>query len=235
MVSSRPASEGSAAAAGRRRRCLRTGRRRARQAGLELGVTVVVAHASSGSSAFRPVILSHRRPGRGTGVVTLPRWPGPTHRASRRPARSPVLEPLARPAPQVREVRRGVGAGRRHQPGRAVVCLVVLDLGGRPSNIIAVTVGSIPNYLINRAWTFNKRGAHSFTREVLPFWGMALLGPAAVDVHRGVGRRAGGATTLISAPPTSARSACSGWRSSSSSTRCSSPRSPQPSSRRSRT
>ena len=45
-----------------------------------------------------------------------------------------------------------------------------------PSNIIAVTLGAIPNYLINRAWTFNKRGAHSFTREVLPFWGMAILG-----------------------------------------------------------
>ena len=56
------------------------------------------------------------------------------------------------------------------------VCLLVLELGAVTSNIIAVTVGSVPNYLINRAWTFNKAGTHSFTREILPFWLMAVLG-----------------------------------------------------------
>ncbi len=55
-------------------------------------------------------------------------------------------------------------------------CLLVLDLGAVTSNLLAVTLGSIPNYVINRAWTFEKQGAHSFTREVLPFWSMALLG-----------------------------------------------------------
>lgn len=54
--------------------------------------------------------------------------------------------------------------------------LEVFDVAPVPSNITAVTIGAIPNYLINRAWTFKKRGAHSFTREVLPFWGMAILG-----------------------------------------------------------
>lgn len=54
--------------------------------------------------------------------------------------------------------------------------LVVLGLDPVPANVIGVTVGAVPNYLINRAWTFSKSGAHSFTREVLPFWGMGLLG-----------------------------------------------------------
>ena len=56
------------------------------------------------------------------------------------------------------------------------LCLFVFDLDAVISNIIAVTLGSIPNYLINRAWTFNKRDSHSFTREILPFWLMAILG-----------------------------------------------------------
>ena len=55
-------------------------------------------------------------------------------------------------------------------------CLLVLDLSPVASNIIAVTLGGIPNYLINRAWTFDKQGTHSFTREVVPFWSMAFLG-----------------------------------------------------------
>lgn len=46
------------------------------------------------------------------------------------------------------------------------------------SNVLAVTLGTIPNYLINRAWTFGKSGRHSVRREVLPFWIMAFLGLA---------------------------------------------------------
>jgi putative flippase GtrA len=42
------------------------------------------------------------------------------------------------------------------------VLLEVVGMAPVPSNIIAVTIGAIPNYLVNRAWTFNKRGAHSF-------------------------------------------------------------------------
>lgn len=60
--------------------------------------------------------------------------------------------------------------------GSLLFCLLVLEWSAVVSNLVGVTLGSIPNYLINRAWTFNKRGTHSFTREVVPFWLMALLG-----------------------------------------------------------
>jgi putative flippase GtrA len=44
------------------------------------------------------------------------------------------------------------------------------------ANAVAVVISSVPAYLLNRAWVWNKRDAHSFAREVAPFWGMALLG-----------------------------------------------------------
>jgi putative flippase GtrA len=44
------------------------------------------------------------------------------------------------------------------------------------ANAVAVCISSVPAYLLNRAWVWNKRDAHSFKTEVLPFWGMALLG-----------------------------------------------------------
>ncbi len=60
------------------------------------------------------------------------------------------------------------------------VVLIGLVLGAgvdaAPANVVAVVAGALPNYLINRAWTFNKTGAHSLSREILPFWGMAILG-----------------------------------------------------------
>lgn len=57
-------------------------------------------------------------------------------------------------------------------------CTAVLDWRPVPSNLMAVSVGSIPSYLLNRAWVWNRRGGHDLRREVVPFWGMGLLGLA---------------------------------------------------------
>lgn len=57
-----------------------------------------------------------------------------------------------------------------------LTCLVVLDMGAVPASIIATVVGAIPNYLVNRAWTWKKRGAHRLWGEIVPFWTMAFLG-----------------------------------------------------------
>ena len=56
------------------------------------------------------------------------------------------------------------------------LCHEVLDLTGWLSNIVAVTTGCIPSYLLNRYWVWGKRGANHFWREVFPFWALAVIG-----------------------------------------------------------
>ena len=52
----------------------------------------------------------------------------------------------------------------------------VLDLNGVLSNFLAVAISSVPAYLINRYWVWQKRDRNDLRREVIPFWGMAFLG-----------------------------------------------------------
>ena len=64
----------------------------------------------------------------------------------------------------------------------AVSQLVLLTTNGLlgwsaiTSNLTAVMIGSIPSYLLNRAWVWGKTGKNHFWREVVPFWALALLG-----------------------------------------------------------
>ena len=46
----------------------------------------------------------------------------------------------------------------------------------RTSNIVAVCVSAIPSYWLNRAWAWGKTGKSHLMKEIVPFWGMALLG-----------------------------------------------------------
>jgi putative flippase GtrA len=57
-----------------------------------------------------------------------------------------------------------------------VACVGMLGWSAAWSNITAVCVGSVPAYLLNRAWTWGKSGKSHLVKEVLPFWGMALAG-----------------------------------------------------------
>ena len=63
--------------------------------------------------------------------------------------------------------------------------------------MLAVTISAIPAYFMNRAWVWGRRGKSDWKREVLPFWGFALLGlvvstitvtvaSAALGVEKGV-------------------------------------------------
>lgn len=53
-----------------------------------------------------------------------------------------------------------------------------LNMGIEPvtANISAVVISTIPNYLLNRYWVWNKSGKSSVTKEIAPYWAMAFLG-----------------------------------------------------------
>lgn len=44
------------------------------------------------------------------------------------------------------------------------------------ANIVAVSLGSIPAYYLNRMWVWGKRGRSQVMREIVPFWGFAFAG-----------------------------------------------------------
>ncbi len=57
-------------------------------------------------------------------------------------------------------------------------CFGILKWAATTSNVWAVCVSAIPSYYLNRAWAWGKRGRSHLLKEVVPFWGMALLGLA---------------------------------------------------------
>ena len=62
-----------------------------------------------------------------------------------------------------------------------VVSQIVLFLAqfawsARTSNIVAVCLSAVPSYQLNRAWAWGKTGRSHLMKEIVPFWGMCLLG-----------------------------------------------------------
>jgi putative flippase GtrA len=55
-----------------------------------------------------------------------------------------------------------------------VLCYGVLDLAPAVSSTIAWLAGAVPNYWLNRSWTWQLRGRPSLTKEVLPYAGIVL-------------------------------------------------------------
>ena len=46
------------------------------------------------------------------------------------------------------------------------------------ANFIAVTIGAVPAYLMNRSWVWGRTNSHSVREEILPFWIYSLVGLA---------------------------------------------------------
>ena len=64
--------------------------------------------------------------------------------------------------------------------------------GWRPwhANLLAVSAGAVPAYLLNRYWVWGRSGRNRLWGEVLPFWVLTLSGAAAstVAVEAAAGR-----------------------------------------------
>ena len=52
----------------------------------------------------------------------------------------------------------------------------VLTHNGVLSSIVAVAVGTVPSYELNRRWTWRKGGPSHLWREIVPFWVMSFVG-----------------------------------------------------------
>lgn len=57
-----------------------------------------------------------------------------------------------------------------------VLCAEAVGMSFMASHLTAVGVSSIPNYLINRYWTWQQQGKNRLWGEVVPFWVMSFLG-----------------------------------------------------------
>ena len=101
------------------------------------------------------------------------------------------MDPAA-PATGVREL---LLRRRRHMPHwlrlsrytiGSIICFLVSEivfvalfaphlLGAKGASIAASIAGVIPGYYLNRTWTWGRRGKSDFWREVVPYWGVALV------------------------------------------------------------
>ena len=51
-----------------------------------------------------------------------------------------------------------------------------MNMGEVLASTLATSISAIPSYEMNRKWAWGKSGKSHLMKEVLPFWGLALLG-----------------------------------------------------------
>ncbi len=59
-----------------------------------------------------------------------------------------------------------------------IVLFGLLHWTARSSNILAVTLGGIPSYWLNRRWVWKKSGRSHLWKETVPFWALNFVGLA---------------------------------------------------------
>ena len=57
-----------------------------------------------------------------------------------------------------------------------LTCTLGFGWSGAVSNVVAVSIAAIPAYYLNRYWVWGKKDKNNWRTEILPFWGITLLG-----------------------------------------------------------
>jgi putative flippase GtrA len=94
---------------------------------------------------------------------------------------------MSRPAPSLELLRTATGRKLLRYGIASVVNVVVaqavlawafgvLHWTARASAVLAAVVAAGPAYYLARSWVWGRSGRSHLVKEVLPFWGMALLG-----------------------------------------------------------
>lgn len=60
------------------------------------------------------------------------------------------------------------------------ICLLIfvglMRMGAVWASTLATTIAAFPSYEMNRKWAWGKSGKSHLMKEVMPFWGLALIG-----------------------------------------------------------
>jgi putative flippase GtrA len=66
----------------------------------------------------------------------------------------------------------------KHRPPALTfnLCRVLFDMSWLSANVVSVLIGAVPAYLMSRAWVWKLDGKISMSSEVLPFWGLNVIG-----------------------------------------------------------
>jgi putative flippase GtrA len=60
------------------------------------------------------------------------------------------------------------------------ICIIIfvgiLNMEAVLANTLATLIAAVPSYEMNRKWAWGKTGRGHFWKEVVPFWGLALVG-----------------------------------------------------------
>lgn len=95
--------------------------------------------------------------------------------------RPPIRDPLAWPAVQLPPKERILKYAAASLVGVTVgsttlLLFLALDVHPVLANFLSVAISSVPAYIVNRYWVWEKKDANSLKRELVPFWAMAFLG-----------------------------------------------------------
>jgi putative flippase GtrA len=77
------------------------------------------------------------------------------------------------------------------------ICYSVIGMAAVPSNVVAVAVGAVPSYWLNRRWVWQRAGGHSVSREIIPFWTYTFLGLVLSTVFVAVADRVWGTEVAV--------------------------------------